>query len=124
MQHSKEFIDLVNAARKNIQECTINDVKQRLDSEQPFLLIDVREASEFAKSYIPGAVHLSRGVLEVKVIQTIPDKTAEIVLYCGGGYRSALSAENLVKMGYKKVISMDGGFRAWCEAGYPVVMGQ
>lgn len=123
MQHSKEFIDLVEQAKKNIQECQVHDVKQKMDRGEDFTLVDVREESEFAKSALPGAKHLSRGMLEVKAINAMPDKNQEIVLYCGGGYRSALAADNLCKMGYKNVISMDGGFSGWVKSGYPVIEG-
>jgi len=123
MQHSQEFIDLVNAARENIKECSVSDVKSKMDQGDDFILIDVREESEFAVSHLPDARHIGRGVLEVKVIQTIPDKSTELVLYCGGGYRSALAAESLVKMGYQNVISMDGGFGGWNKSGYPLIKG-
>ncbi len=120
MQHSQEFIDLVNASRRNINECNVHDIKQKLDNKEPFLLLDVREESEYVVSFIPSAKHMSRGIIEVKIVQAIPDKDTEIVLYCGGGYRSALAADSLVKMGYTNVASMDGGFRAWNEFGYAV----
>lgn len=120
MQHSQEFIDLVNASRENINECNVQQVKSKLDNEEKFLLVDVREESEYARSFIPTAVHMSRGTIEVNIIKNIPDKATELILYCGGGYRSALAADNLVKMGYTNVTSMDGGFRSWDQAGYPV----
>ncbi len=123
MQHSQEFIDLVNAARQNIKECSVQDVKAMMDQNDQFLLVDVREESEYAKSFLPNATHISRGVMEVKIIQMIPDKSTEMVLYCGGGYRSALAAENLVKMGYTNVTSMDGGFGGWNKADFPIVEG-
>ncbi len=119
MKHNPGFLELVAAARRNIRECTIADVKTRLDRGEPFHLIDVREESEFAAGHARGARHLGRGILERDIETVIPDKQADIVLYCGGGYRSALAAENLQKMGYTRVISMDGGYRAWHQAGYP-----
>ena len=123
MQHSKEFVELVNEAREQINECDVHTVKRRLDDNEDFVLLDVREESEYASAALPRARHISRGMLEVKVVQNIPEKNTELVLYCGGGYRSALAAASLVKMGYTNVTSMDGGFRAWKEAGYPVVQG-
>lgn len=118
--HSPRFLQIVNSARQNVRECTVQDVKNRLDRGEQFHLVDVREESEWGKGHLPGAIHLGKGVIERDVEQTIPDPQAEIVLYCGGGYRSALAAENLQRMGYQNVISMDGGFRGWSEAGYPV----
>ncbi len=119
MKHSPGFLQLVTAAKRGIRECTVADVKARLDRGDRFALIDVREESEFAGGRAPGARHIGRGVLERDVEALIPDPEADIVLYCGGGYRSALAAESLQKMGYRRVISMDGGYRAWLEAGYP-----
>ena len=119
--HSPRFLQIVESARQNIRECTVQDVKARLDRGEQFHLVDVREESEWAKGHLPKALHLGKGVIERDVEQMIPDPQAEIVLYCGGGYRSALAAENLQRMGYQNVISMDGGFRGWNEAGYPVV---
>jgi rhodanese-related sulfurtransferase len=102
-----------------VREVTIDDVKPRLDRHDAFHLVDVREESEFAAGHLPGAAHLGKGIIERDVEAAIPDPTAEIVLYCGGGFRSALAADNLQKMGYQNVWSMDGGIRAWREAGYP-----
>lgn len=119
-QHSTRFLQIVNDAKRHIRECTVHDVKSKRDAGEPFHLVDVREDSEWSNGHLPGAVHLSKGVIERDVEQTIPDPQAEIVLYCGGGYRSALAAYNLKHMGYENVISMDGGFRGWREAGYPV----
>ena len=119
-QHAPGFIAIVNDARSRIRECTIADIKKRLDAGETFYLVDVREESEFAASRLPGAVHIGKGVIERDVEEKIPDPGADIVLYCGGGYRSALAADMLQKMGYTNVVSMDGGFRAWCEAGYPI----
>ena len=119
MKHNPGFLTLVNDARKQIRECTVADVKARLDAGEAFHFIDVREDSEFAAGRARGARHIGRGVLERDVETLIPDPDAEIVLYCGGGFRSALAALNLQKMGYRRVVSMDGGIRAWRDAGYP-----
>ena len=112
---------MVNEVRPQIRECTIDEVKNRLARGEEFHLIDVREESEWAKGHLPTAVHLGKGVIERDVEQQFPDQQTELVLYCGGGYRSALAALNLQKMGYQNVISMDGGFRGWKDAGLPVV---
>jgi rhodanese-related sulfurtransferase len=124
MKHSPGFLALVNDAKARVKECTIADVKARLDRGETFHFVDVREDGEFAVDRAAGARHIGRGVLERDVETLIPDKAAGIVLYCGGGFRSALAADNLQKMGYTNVISMDGGMRAWREAGYPVEPGQ
>jgi rhodanese-related sulfurtransferase len=119
-KHSPGFLALVQDAKKHVSECTIKDVKARLDKGERFLLVDVREESEYAAGHLPSAVHMGRGILERDIEEKVPDKETEIVLYCGGGFRSALAAESLGKMGYKKVISMDGGVREWKDAGYPL----
>jgi rhodanese-related sulfurtransferase len=121
--HSPRFLKIVDDARSRVRELTVDDVKARQDRGDKFLLIDVREESEWAKDHLPGATHLGKGVIERDVEQRIPDTGAEIVLYCGGGFRSALSADNLQKMGYTNVISMDGGFRGWNAADLPVTKG-
>ena len=119
-KHSPAFVKLANDARQRINEVTIHDVNPRLDrAGEKFWLIDTREESEWAKGHLPRATHLSKGVIERDVEEKIPDKNAEIILYCGGGFRSALAADNLQKMGYTNVKSMDGGWRAWNEAGFP-----
>ena len=120
-QHSPLFLKIVHEAKQRVRECTVKDIKQRLDAGQSFHLIDVREESEWAKGHLPGAVHLGRGVIERDIEKTIPATDAPIVVYCGGGFRSALAADNLQRMGYSNVISMDGGFSGWRDAGYPVV---
>ncbi len=117
-KHASGFLRIVNDAKSRITECTIADLKPRLDAGEKFFLVDVREESEFAAGHLPGAAHLGKGVIERDIERAIPDTSADIVLYCGGGYRSALAADNLQKMGYTNVISMDGGIRAWREAGY------
>lgn len=120
-KHAPRFLQLVQDARCRIRETTIDDIRRRLDGGEDFLLVDVREADEFAAGHLPRALHMSKGVIERDIERAIPDLNAPIVLYCGGGYRSALAADNLQKMGYSNVISMDGGYRAWHEAGYPIV---
>ena len=124
MQHSPGFLRLVGEARRQIRECSIAEVKARLDRGERFHFIDVREDGEYATDHASGARHLGRGVLERDIEILIPDQDADIVLYCGGGYRSALAAESLQKMGYRRVLSMDGGIRAWREAGYPLEKGK
>lgn len=118
-QHGERFVKIVDEARRHIRECSVHVVQRRLEAGETFYLVDVREADEFARSHLPGAIHLSKGVIERDVEQAIPDTDADIVLYCGGGYRSALAADNLRRMGYTNVTSMDGGWRHWTEAGYP-----
>ena len=119
MKHSPAFLKLVEDSKTRIRETDIREVKRRLDAGDKFYLVDVREESEWARGRLPGALHLSKGVIERDIEKVIPEKSAPIVLYCGGGFRSALAADNLQKMGYTNVISMDGGWRAWNEAGYP-----
>jgi rhodanese-related sulfurtransferase len=123
MKHSPAFLAIVNDAKTRVAECTIDAVKTRLDRGERFELVDVREDSEWAMERIRGARHIGRGVLERDIERLIPDKGTPIVLYCGGGFRSALSADNLQKMGYTKVVSMDGGIRSWREADYPIETG-
>ena len=120
MDHSAGFLAIVNAAKANIKELTIAETLARMDSDPSVHIVDVREDREWALGHIAGAVHLGKGIIERDVEQAIPDKAAEIILYCGGGFRSALSAENLQKMGYTNVYSMDGGWREWVAAGNPV----
>jgi rhodanese-related sulfurtransferase len=124
MKHNPGFLKLVEEAKKKITECTAADVKAKLDRGEQFHFIDVREDNEFAVDHAKGARHLGRGVLERDIETVIPDRQAGIILYCGGGYRSALAADNLRRMGYTNVISMDGGIRAWREAGYPIEKGR
>lgn len=122
-QHSPGFLKIVEDARTRVQELTIDQVKAKLDRGEKFHLVDVREESEWGKDHLPRAIHLGKGVIERDVEQRIPDTAAEIVLYCGGGFRSALAADNLQKMGYTNVYSMDGGVRGWREKGYPFTTG-
>jgi len=119
-QHSPRFLQIVNEARAHVRECTVQDVQARLQAGEPFELLDVREESEYARGHLPGARHLGKGVIERDIESRIPDPGTQIVLYCGGGYRSALAAEALQRMGYENVVSMDGGWRGWKEAGFPV----
>src|SRR5215831_7770300 len=112
-QHSPRFLKLVEDAKGRVRELTVDQVKAKLDRGEKFRLIDVREEGEWARDHLPGAEYLGRGVLERDVEQRVPDTGAEIVLYCGGGFRSALAADSLRKMGYTNVVSMDGGFRGW-----------
>ena len=119
MKHAPGFLALVNEAKTRVRELGFSEVKQRLDAGQNFTLVDVREDNEWERGHVPGAVHLGKGIIERDIEQVIPDKSAEIVLYCGGGFRSALAADNLRKMGYTNCISMDGGWRAWTAAGFP-----
>lgn len=119
-KHSPHFLQIVNEAKSRIRELTVQDVVQKRARGEPFHLIDVREESEFAAGHLPGAAHLGKGIIERDIETRIPDTNAPIVLYCGGGFRSALAADNLQKMGYTNVWSMDGGFRAWNESGLPV----
>lgn len=123
MTHNPGFLKLVEEARKQIQECSIAEVKAKIDSGAAFHFIDVREDIEFALDHAAHARHLGRGVLERDMETLIPDKEAEIILYCGGGFRSALAADSLQQMGYTKIQSMAGGIKAWREAGYPIEKG-
>jgi len=118
--HAPRFLQIVNDAKSRIREIGIDDVKQKLDDGEKFLLVDVREDREFAQDHLPGAIHLGKGVIERDIETRIPDVNAPIVLYCGGGFRSAIAADNLRKMGYTNVLSMDGGVRGWRERGFPV----
>lgn len=119
-QHPPRFLKIVDDARSRIRETNVDTVKSRLDRGDRFLLVDVREESEFAKDHLPGAIHLGKGVIERDIEDRVRDLNAEMILYCGGGFRSALAADNLQKMGYTKVISMDGGIRGWREKNYPL----
>jgi rhodanese-related sulfurtransferase len=118
--HGTRFVQFVDAVRPQICECSIQDMLQRQAAGDTFILVDVREESEFAASRIPGSVHIGKGVIERDIEEKIPDPRTPLVLYCGGGYRSALAALNLQQMGYTNVISMDGGFRGWKDAGLPL----
>ena len=117
MQHATGFLNLVNDAKKRVKETNVAAVKARLEKGEKLNLIDTREDNECAKGHLPGATHLSKGIIERDIEKTFPDRDAELILYCGGGFRSALAADNLQKMGYTNAISMDGGWRGWNEAG-------
>jgi rhodanese-related sulfurtransferase len=121
MDHADGFLKLVNDAKQRIKQESLRETKKRLDSGKKLVLVDTREDAEWARGHIPGAIHLGRGIIERDIEKTIPDKGTAIVLYCGGGFRSALAADNLQKMGYRNVISMDGGWRGWTEAGFPII---
>ena len=120
MKHNPGFLKLVEEAQQQIQECTVEQVKCKLDRGDVFEFLDVREDHEYAQDHARGARHLGRGILERDIETVIPDTQTEIVLYCGGGYRSALAAESLRRMGYSNVTSMIGGIKAWRDAGYPM----
>ena len=120
MQHSEGFLKLVKDAKSRVKEVDYKEIKKRIDSGEKLILVDTREDLEWAKGHVPGAIHLGKGVIERDIEKTVPDHNAPVVLYCGGGFRSALAADNLQKMGYTNVISMDGGWRGWTESGYPV----
>ncbi|HXY11184.1 MAG TPA: rhodanese-like domain-containing protein [Terriglobales bacterium] len=120
-QHSARFLRLVDDARSRIRETSVDEVQRKLDSGEKFLLIDVREESEYAIDHLPGAVHLGKGILERDIETRVPGMDTPMILYCGGGFRSALAADNLQKMGYRNVLSMDGGIRGWREKGLALV---
>ena len=119
-QHPPRFLKIVDDAKTRVRETNVDEVKKRLDRGEPLKIIDVREDSEWAKGHIPNAIHLSKGVIERDIESAVPDKNTELILYCGGGFRSALAADNLQKMGYKNAISMDGGWRGWNERKFPI----
>jgi rhodanese-related sulfurtransferase len=118
-QHAPGFLRLVADAKSRVRECTVTDVRQRQSGGEAFALIDVREESEFAAGHLPGALHLGKGVIERDIEGKVPNPATPIVLYCGGGFRSALAADALQKMGYGNVVSMDGGWSGWVKAGLP-----
>ena len=119
-KHNPAFLKIVDDARSRVKELTVDDVRRKQERGETFRLIDVREDHEWAKGHLPHATHLGKGIIERDVETKIPDPSAEIILYCGGGFRSALAADNLQKMGYTNVYSMDGGYRGWTEAGLKV----
>lgn len=122
-KHTPRFLAICTDARSRVKELTVSDVKAKLDRGETFHLVDVREDHEWAAGHLPGATHLGKGIIERDIETRIPDTGAQIVLYCGGGFRSALAADNLQKMGYTNVFSMDGGFRGWKDAGLAVEQG-
>ena len=119
-QHAPRFLRIVAESKKKVRELNVDQVKAKLDQGEKFLLIDVREESEWAKDHLPGAIHLGKGIIERDIEARVPDLATALVLYCGGGFRSALAAEVLQRMGYTNVISMDGGIRDWREKGLPL----
>ncbi len=119
-RHAPRFLAIVQDAKSRIRETSAAEVKARLDAGESFFLVDVREESEWAAGHLPRAIHLGKGGIERDIEQAIPDTSAGIVCYCGGGYRSALVADNLQRMGYTNVWSMDGGVRGWRGAGLPI----
>ena len=123
MAHSEKFLAIVKDTKKRVKETNVADVKRRMDSGENFVVIDVREDSEWAGGHLPGAIHLGKGIIERDIEAKVPDSGKKIILYCGGGYRSALAADNLQKMGYSNVESMDGGWKGWVEAGNPTQKG-
>ena len=120
MQHNPRFLALVNEVRQRVNEVDVHQVKRWMEQSRPFVLLDVREESEWEKGHIPAAQYLGRGILERDIETRFPELDTPFVLYCGGGFRSVLAADNLQQMGYRDVISLDGGYRGWVEAGYPV----
>jgi rhodanese-related sulfurtransferase len=122
-QHAPRFLQIVEDAKQRVRETNVDQVKAKIDRGEKFLLVDVREESEFAKDHLPGAIHLGKGVIERDVEEHVPALNTPMVLYCGGGFRSALAADNLQKMGYTNVLSMEGGIRGWREKGFPLAKG-
>ena len=122
--HPPRFLKIVDDARSRVRETNVDEVKARLDQGDKFVLVDVREDREFEADHIAGAVHLGKGIIERDIEAKYPALDTPLVLYCGGGFRSALAADNLQKMGYTNVISMDGGIRTWREKSYPLEKGK
>jgi rhodanese-related sulfurtransferase len=121
VDHGNGFLNLVKDAKRRIKEEDFRETKKRIDASEQIILVDTREDVEWARGHIAGAIHLGKGIIERDIEKVIPDKDATVILYCGGGFRSALAADNLQKMGYRNVISMDGGWRSWTEAGFPTI---
>ncbi len=119
MQHSEGFLKLVNQSSARVRETTPEEVRRRQEAGERFHLIDVREDNEWDQAHAAGAIHLGKGIIERDIEKTVPDKSSEVILYCGGGYRSALAADALQQMGYTNVLSMDGGWKRWRELEYP-----
>jgi rhodanese-related sulfurtransferase len=122
-QHSPRFLKIVEDARSRIHEISIDEVQAKLQAGEKFMLFDVREESEYAEDHLPGAIHLGKGIIERDIEGRVPDPNTAMVLYCGGGFRSALAADNLQKMGFRNVLSMAGGIRGWREKGLPLTRG-
>jgi rhodanese-related sulfurtransferase len=119
-EHSPRFLRIAEDARSRVNEISLDDVKMKLERGETFLLVDVREESEYAADHLPGAVHLGKGIIERDIENRVPDPATPLVLYCGGGFRSAMAADNLQKMGYTNVLSMQGGIRGWRERAFPL----
>lgn len=122
-QHSPRFLKIVEDAKSRVHEISVDQVQVKLQGGEKFMLVDVREESEYAKDHLPGAIHLGKGIIERDIEERVPDPQTPMVLYCGGGFRSALAADNLQKMGFCNVLSMDGGIREWREKGLPLTVG-
>jgi rhodanese-related sulfurtransferase len=120
MKHSAGFLRIVDDAKSRIKEVTVSDTRDRLAANPKAKLIDVREDNEWNEAHAAGAEHLGKGIIERDIEMRVPDKSTELILYCGGGYRSALAADTLQRMGYANVWSMAGGWKAWKQAGAPV----
>jgi len=120
MKHSEGFLKLVNDAKSRIREVTVDETRQRMGSDNEVRLIDVREDNEWEAGHAAGSAHLGKGIIERDIEATVPDKATEVILYCGGGYRSALAADVLQQMGYRNVFSMAGGWKAWKDSGAPI----
>jgi rhodanese-related sulfurtransferase len=120
MIHSRGFLNLVDDAKTRVSEITIDEVRSMQDRHESFIFVDVREDSEWDAGRAAGSIHLGKGIIERDVEKAIPNKNAEIVLYCGGGFRSALAGDALQKMGYRRVKSMAGGIKAWRDRGFPM----
>jgi rhodanese-related sulfurtransferase len=123
MAHAPKFLSIVDDAKKRVKETNVADVKRRIDAGEKLVLVDVREESEWANGHLPGAIYLGKGVIERDIEARVPATDTKLILYCGGGFRSALAADNLQKMGYTNVESMDGGWKGWLAAGLPTQKG-
>jgi rhodanese-related sulfurtransferase len=119
-QHPPRFLKIVEDAKQRVRETNVDEIKARMDRHDKFVLVDVREDNEYDRDHLPGAIHLGKGIIERDIEGKYPDLSTPLVLYCGGGFRSALAADNLQKMGYTNVLSMDGGIRGWREMAYPL----
>ena len=124
MKHSEGFLKLVNDSKSRIREVTVEETKERMTANPAARLIDVREDSEWQAAHAAGAQHLGKGIIERDIETEVPDKATEVILYCGGGFRSALAADVLQQMGYTNVYSMAGGWKAWQESGSPADEGK
>jgi rhodanese-related sulfurtransferase len=119
-EHTPRFLKIVEEAKTRVREVSVDETKSMIDRNEDFLLIDVREESEFRQDHLPGAIHLGKGIIERDIEGRVSDPATPMVLYCGGGFRSALAADNLKRMGYTNVLSMSGGVRIWRERGLPL----